>query len=156
MRTRLSMLLIIITALGFSLTSCNNKKTEDKTTTTGKDSSSAGANTTTPDAAKDTAKSTTKTIKAKYTGFSFGDAAHFIFTDEAGKTYDFAEVDDYDVQLIKELPEKEANTTNQGWEANKDMLNKWYNVTYRTNMQPQYEGGPIAEALIIVTATPAG
>ena len=94
------------------------------------------------------------TIKAKFTGFELGDASHFLFTDESGKEWDFADVDDRSVEFAMELPEKEANTTNQGWAPNKKLLGKWYNLKYTTRNQPQYIDGPMADVLVVTEVKP--
>jgi hypothetical protein len=51
----------------------------------------------------------------------------------------------------RELPEKEANSDNQGWGPNKNLIGKWFKLTYQIKKQPRYEGGA-PESVKIITA----
>lgn len=93
-------------------------------------------------------------VKAKFESFTLGDASHFTFTDETGKSWDFAEVEDSTTKFAVELPEKEANETNQGWSSNKDQVGKWFNLTYINRMQPQYQDGPVANVMVVTKVQP--
>jgi hypothetical protein len=141
---------IVLVSLAI-VSSCDGKKNESKTEATKKDTT---AKTTTDTSKNDDEQRGATTIRAKYTDFQFGDISHFIFTDEAGKTWDFTEIDDMDLELASELPKSQSNDTNQGWGPNKSMLGKWFNVTYRTKTDQQYPDGPVGEVFVIVTATP--
>ncbi|MFT5834928.1 MAG: hypothetical protein ACI97N_002572 [Cognaticolwellia sp.] len=94
-------------------------------------------------------KTETFTIKATFINFHLGDAEHYLFEDELGKSWDFAgsECDNFD--FTHELNEKEADESNQGWGSNKDLQGKWFELTYIKREQPQYIDGPIVTVEII-------
>lgn len=97
----------------------------------------------------------TMTLKAKFVEFTLGDAAHFIFEDEAGKQWDFGGCDDDSMGFARELPEAEANTSNQGWGSNEALQNKWFDLKYVIRVQPLYIDGPDGEVMVITEAKPA-
>ncbi|MFM9950973.1 MAG: hypothetical protein ACKV1O_23765 [Saprospiraceae bacterium] len=94
----------------------------------------------------------TQTVKAQFVEFTLGDASHYIFKDEKGQELDFGGCEDTNVQFGVELPENEANETNQGWGANKSLQNKWFNLSYIVRKQPLYPDGPEGDVNIIVKA----
>ena len=96
----------------------------------------------------------TKTITAQFLDFSLGDASHYVFKDKAGKTWDFGDNRASGVELSYELPEKEANESNQGWAANKKMVGKWFNVTYEVRTMPLYQDGPMGKVQVITGLSP--
>ncbi len=95
----------------------------------------------------------TKTLTAKFVDFSLGDASHYIFEDKTGKTWDFDDNRATNIALSQELPEKEANETNQGWAPNKKMVGKWFNISYEIRTGPLYQDGPIGKIKVIVGLT---
>lgn len=88
------------------------------------------------------------TVKAKYTSFEFGDAAYYGFETEAGEKITFNRIDDRSLEFHLELPEAEANEDNQGIGANKELLDKWFTVTYETKQEPMYIDGPVGDVLV--------
>ena len=98
---------------------------------------------------------TEPTIKAKFIEFSLGDASHFIFEDETGKTWDFAGSTEKTIQFSRELPVNQADETNQGWGSNQDLQGKWFTITYTQSQQELYIDGPIGTVYTIKKAVPA-
>lgn len=94
-------------------------------------------------------------LKAKFVDFTLGDASHFTFKDEAGKTWDFAGNDDSTAKFAVELPKNKANNTNQGWGSAKELQGKWFNITYVNRNQPAYQDGPIVNVPVILSAKKA-
>jgi len=95
---------------------------------------------------------TTLSVKAKFIEFHLGDAEHYLFEDETGKSWDFAgsECDKFD--FTHELNEVEANESNQGWGSNNELQGKWFNLTYIKREQPQYIDGPVVTVEVITEA----
>lgn len=98
----------------------------------------------------------TKTITAQFVDFSFGDTSHYIFQDQAGKTWDFGGNRASGIELSRELPANEANESNQGWAANKKMVSKWFKLTYEVRTMPLYQDGPMGKVQVIVDLLPVG
>jgi hypothetical protein len=99
-------------------------------------------------------KAAAKTITAQFVDFSLGDASHYVFKDQTGKDWDFGDNRAKGIELSRELPEKEANETNQGWGPNKKMVGKWFNVTYQVRTMPLYQDGPMGQVQVIVGLSP--
>ncbi|OWY20257.1 hypothetical protein C7N43_21885 [Sphingobacteriales bacterium UPWRP_1] len=135
-----------LAALAF-MVACNQPGTEPKTNETPTaDSEKKEAEATTP------ATTEPQTVKAQFVNFTLGDAEHYVFKDEKGEELDFGGCDDKNVKFGVELPEKEANETNQGWGANKSLQNKWFNISYIVRKQPLYTEGPEGDVKVIVKA----
>ncbi len=92
------------------------------------------------------------TLNAMFVEFSLGDAEHYSFKDKAGKIWDFGGCEDASVKFNQELPEAEANETNQGWTSNKALQNKWFDLKYIIRQQAQYQDGPMGDVPVIVEA----
>ena len=90
-----------------------------------------------------------KTITAKFIAFELGDASHFLFEDESGKSWDFGGNDDKKFTFEEELPADKANTNNQGYTSNKALQGKWFIISYDIKNQPIYPDGPTGEVLVI-------
>ena len=131
--------------LAAALFACNNAapNPEATATETATDSSSA---------ATSAANETVLTLNAMFVGFSLGDAEHYNFKDKDGKEWDFGGNDDTSVSFGQELPEAEANETNQGWASNKALQGKWFDLKYAIRQQPQYLEGPIGDVPVIIEA----
>lgn len=97
--------------------------------------------------------STYITTKAKYIDFNLGDATHYSFEDEEGKSWEFNGHESTDFEFAIELDVDEINETNQGWGPNKELLNKWFELTVEKREQQLYIDGPTTTALVIVKAT---
>lgn len=91
-------------------------------------------------------------VKARFIEFYLGDAEHYIFEDETGKSWDFAGSQSAKFEFAHELSEEEANESNQGWGSNKDLQGKWFKLTYENREQPQYIDGPMVTVEIISEA----
>lgn len=90
-------------------------------------------------------------LTAQFVDFSLGDAEHYMFKDKDDKEWEFNGCQDKKIGFAYELPEKEANSDNQGWGPNKSLVGKWFKLSYQIKKQPRYEGGP-PEAVKIITA----
>ena len=88
-------------------------------------------------------------VTAMFVDFSQGDASHFVFKDEGGKTWDFGGDDDTTYKFAVELPKAKSNESNQGWSSNPTLQKAWFNLTYVYKNEPQYEGGPMAKVAVI-------
>ena len=88
-------------------------------------------------------------VAAMFIGFSQGDASHFTFKDEAGKTWDFGRDEDTTYKFAVELPKAKSKESNQGWGSNTSLQKAWFNLTYVYRNEPQYEGGPMAKVAVI-------
>jgi hypothetical protein len=95
---------------------------------------------------------TAMTLNAQFMEFILGDSEHYMFKDKSGKEWDFSGCEDASVQFGIELPEEEANTTNQGWSSNKSLQNKWFDLKYVVKRQPLYLEGPIGDVQVIIEA----
>lgn len=93
-------------------------------------------------------------VTAKFVEFNLGDASHFIFEDESGTSWDFAGNDDPNFAFAQELPEDQANETNQGWTSDKALQGKWFIISYVYREQPQYQDGPMVSVPVIVKVEP--
>jgi hypothetical protein len=93
-----------------------------------------------------------KTFKAKFVEYSFGDAEHIDFENEAGEVLSFGRCEAENVQFSVELPEAEINDTNQGIGANKALLGKTFELKYAAKQEPLYPDGPEGEVLVILEA----
>ena len=89
-------------------------------------------------------------VTAKFLEFSLGDASHFIFEDKSGKTWDFAGNEDTHFSFAEELPENQADETNQGWTSDKALQGKWFDIKYEYRTQPEYPDGPMASVPVIL------
>jgi hypothetical protein len=90
------------------------------------------------------------TIEARFIEFSLGDREHYIFEDLAGNQLDFASCDSKDFEFSKELEEKMANESNQGWGSNSALIGKWFLLEFQNKNAPAYEDGPMEESKRIV------
>jgi hypothetical protein len=138
--------------LALAIFSCNNPASTPgtaapETTAPGVDTTGAAANM--------PGQETVMSLKAMFVEFSLGDAEHFTFKDESGKTWDFGGCEDQSVPFAQELPAPEANESNQGWTSNKELQNKWFDLKYVIRKQPEYVDGPIGDVPVIVEAKPA-
>lgn len=88
------------------------------------------------------------TVKAKFKSFEFGDAAYYEFETEAGEAITFNRIDDRSIEFHVDLPEAEINEENQGFGANKELLDKWFTITYETKQEPLYIDGPVGDVLV--------
>ena len=88
-------------------------------------------------------------LKVKFVDFHLGDASHFVFVDEGGKEWEFADIEDTSLVFAVELPESQADETNQGWAPNKTLVGKWFEITYAIRRQPQYTDGPMVDVKVI-------
>ena len=93
-------------------------------------------------------------VRAKFEEFTLGDASHYMFKDEDGKEWDFAEDHDSTYKFSVELPKSKSNESNQGWGSNKALQGKWFKITYAYRNLQQYEGGPIVKAPFIISVKP--
>ncbi len=91
-------------------------------------------------------------LTAKFVRFSLGDASHFIFEDKTGMTWDFAGSEDQGYVFEAELPEAEADESNQGWGSNPALQGKWFDLRYEYRMEPLYPDGPIDSVMYILEA----
>lgn len=94
-------------------------------------------------------------IRARFVDFTQGDASHYTFKDEAGKTWDFGGCeckDSSECKFAVELPKNKSNETNQGWGANKDLVGKWFHINYVNKDMPQYQDGPVGKVMVITKA----
>ena len=91
-------------------------------------------------------------IFAKFIAFEFGIAPHYKFEDAEGKIWDFGGCETKNIEFIKALPTDKQNEQNQGWASNTALIWKWFYLKYVIRAQYHYEGGPIADVPIIVSA----
>jgi hypothetical protein len=91
-------------------------------------------------------------LKATFVEFHLGDAEHYLFKDEEGKTWDFAGCEAAQFDFTRELSEAEADESNQGWGSNKDLQGKWFQLSYINQEQPLYMDGPMATVSVITSA----
>ncbi|MCC6726611.1 MAG: hypothetical protein IT258_19070 [Saprospiraceae bacterium] len=131
--------------LAATLLACNGNgaKTDEATTEATTDTTAATAATETP---------AVQTVNAKFVEFTLGDAEHYSFEDKAGKTYDFGGCEDKSVEFGVQVPEGEANETNQGWGSNKALQGKWFDLKYIVRKQPLYQDGPEGDVQVITEA----
>jgi len=101
-----------------------------------------------------TEKTSAQSAKMQFVGFSFGDAEHYMFKDEKGKEFEFGRNEDKNVNFAVELPKNEINSENQGFGADKKLLNKWFIIEYTTKKMPMYQEGPEGDVMVITKATP--
>ena len=94
------------------------------------------------------------TIRAKFVEFELGDASHFIFEDETGKIWDFGGNDNTEYQFAQEVPEEEADESNQGWGSDPKLQEKWFDIGYYETEREQYIDGPIGTVFIISEVKP--
>jgi len=134
---------IFMYLLGFSLTfiACTNTTT----TTTEKEE----GNTTNTEPKKE--EPATNSLKAKFVNFSLGDAEHYYFEDEKGKSWEFGKVEGNKFTFGAELPKKEANSENQGWGPNKTLQGKWFNIKHETKKMPLFQDGPEGDVAVITS-----
>lgn len=92
------------------------------------------------------------TIEAQFIEFSFGDAEHYVFKDASNKVWDFSSCYSKNFNFSRELNEEEANTENQGWGANEDLVGSWFKLTYFKTVQQLYIDGPDGTVEIIEEA----
>lgn len=91
-------------------------------------------------------------IRARFIEFQLGDAEHYLFVDESGKSWDFSGSECKNVHFNQELSEDEADDKNQGWGSNIELQGKWFELTYIKREQPQYIDGPVITVNIIYDA----
>lgn len=89
-------------------------------------------------------------VIVEFVDFSLGDASHYFFKEKSGKEWEFSlnEVDGFN--FSQELSEAEANEENQGWQANKKYVGKWFKIKYEKREVELYPEGPMGEVLVIV------
>ena len=104
-------------------------------------------------AAIETSKEAVLSLSAMFVDFTLGDAEHYTFKDKSGKMWDFGGCVVKNFTFSEELPESEANTTNQGFGSNKALQKKWFDLKYVIRDQPQYQDGPMAKVSVILEAT---
>ena len=70
-------------------------------------------------------------IRAKFVGFSLGDAEHYSFEKESGEavSFDGCLIDNFD--FAQGLEEAEANEENQGWGSNSELQGKCFGCRIR-------------------------
>ena len=140
-------LVLSISASFILLTACNNEASkEEKTITIKKDSSVQPAKT-------NTAADSSVSLKARFVNFEMGDAAHFLFKDEKGKSWDFADNEDTTVRFDIELPAAKANEKNQGFLSNKALEGKWFILQFVYRTEPEYPDGPVGKVPVIIKAS---
>jgi len=103
--------------------------------------------------AGDLAKEKATTLVVQFKGFSMGDQPHYLFTDKAGKEWDFVENQDTSIAFSLQLPQKKATERNQGFASNKTLEGKWFSIQYGFSMQPQHETERMANLPVIIKAT---
>lgn len=141
---------ILACLVAVSLFACNGNAPAPETTTSTTETPTA--DTTSVANAAPATDGKVLTLNAMFVEFSLGDAEHYSFKDKAGKDWDFGGCEDASVKFSQELPEAEANETNQGWSSNKALQNKWFDLKYVIRQQPQYQDGPMGEVPVIVEA----
>jgi hypothetical protein len=94
-------------------------------------------------------------IVAKFVDFSLGDAEHYAFEDKSGVAWEFGGNKAESMAFGEALPSEAANASNQGWGPNKQLVGKWFNITYEVRSIPQYQDGPMGDVQVIVAATAA-
>lgn len=135
-----------IVALLLVLSACNNNTTkEEKAATVKKDSAAQNVKI-------NNVTDSSLSLKARFANFQLGDASHFIFTDEKGNEWDFADNQDNNFKFAIELPGDKANEQNQGFASNKELVGKWFTIRYVYKLQPQYQDGPMAKVPVIIEA----
>jgi hypothetical protein len=134
-------ILVLQILLGLALFSCNQPTAKQ-----------GEASTEMPTAADSSTVKNVEVLTAKFIEFELGDAPHFIFEDQSGKTWDFAGNEDPHYPFAEELPENLANETNQGWTSDKSLQGKWFDIKYEYRTQPEYPDGPMASVPIILEA----
>lgn len=97
------------------------------------------------------------TITATFKEFIFGDAEHYLFEETAvagkeAKEWDFGGCEEQVLDFGIELPEKEANSDNQGWASNKKLQGKKFQLTFEYRRQPLYIEGPMGDVPVITSA----
>lgn len=135
-----------IVALFLALSACNNNTSKEEKIFNAKNDS------TLQNVKKNNATDSSLSLKAKFTNFQLGDASHYIFTDEKGNEWDFADSRDINFKFAIELPNDKANEQNQGFAPNKKLVGKWFTIRYVYNTQPQYPDGPMAKVPVIIEA----
>ena len=88
-------------------------------------------------------------IKAQFNEFSLGDASHHVFSDETGTVMDFAQCIPQNCNFGILLPEEEVSESNQGWGSNKELIGKWFLLTYEEREQELYIDGPMGMVMVI-------
>jgi hypothetical protein len=91
-------------------------------------------------------------LKLKFTGFELGDAEHYFFEDEKGKSFEFGAIEINNLEFAVELPEKEANSDNQGFGPNKNLINKWFKIKSEQKEMQLYPDGPTGKVDVITWA----
>ncbi len=145
--------LILQMLLASAFFSCNNSTTKpgqtNDTLVTPADSSKKIA---VIKNAGDSSKENAMSVTAMFIDFTLGDASHFTFKDQSGKTWDFADNEDSTYKFAQELPKNKSNATNQGWGSDKTLQGKWFNIKYIYRNQPEYPDGPMAKVPVIIEA----
>ena len=91
-------------------------------------------------------------LKLKFTDFVLGDAEHYFFEDEKGKSFEFGAIEINNLEFAVELPEKEANSDNQGFGPNKNLINKWFKIKSEQKEMQLYPDGPTGKVDVITWA----
>ena len=94
----------------------------------------------------------TASVKVKFVGFDMGDAVYYDFESETGEDVCFGGCEDHNYQFAEGLEESEMNSENQGWGTNKELLNKWFIITYIERKQDLYIDGPTGIVKVIIKA----
>lgn len=95
------------------------------------------------------------TIYARFMEFYLGDSPHYVFEDQDGKQWDFADCDAKDCDFAMEVPPEHANEENQGWVSNPIHLAQWFELTYYEMEGQLYPDGPTGKMKVIHAYTPA-
>ena len=128
------------------ITACNDEAPkEEKTITIKTDSTVQPAKT-------NTVVDSSVSLKARFVNFEMGDAAHFLFKDEKGKSWDFADNEDTMVRFDIELSAAKANEKNQGFLSNKALEGKWFILQFVYRTEPEYPDGPVGKLPVIIKA----
>lgn len=81
-------------------------------------------------------------VRAKFTEFQLGDAEHIYFEKESGELISFDGSIPIDFGIALDIGDPAANSENQGWVADPEILGKWFRLTYFEEKQQMYNDGP--------------
>lgn len=144
-KTSMRLLTTITVLFASALFSCKDSaKKQDETKTTADSSKTVTETKTAADSSKNSMK-----LTAQFVEFSLGDASHFIFKDQSGKSWDFSGNEDSTYKFGVELPKNKTNESNQGWGSNTVLQGKWFDITYVYRNQPEYQDGPMGKVAVI-------
>ena len=145
---------IYAVCLAISLMACDNKQNSTKQTDSSKDTISLKNEETKENAEAQIADKNSGKLILQFKDFHLGDAEHYVFVSEKGEEIEFGRNEDKSVEFSSELPENEMNSENQGWGANKKLVNQWFEISYQTKKMPLYQDGPEGDVLVITKASP--